>query len=156
MSFVITFPHCGLVMPYFTIDIFRDSVTSCGIHMNASITKYVYKLHAQNDINTSKGSKSRLSWLQDIALSLRSGVEKSISISIEIFISIYIIYIDNLRQHYNEVVGVYIGFTPSVRPSVPIPCPLGSACSSGWIHFIFIHLIKQLQKVCRVFISCKI
>ena len=45
---------------------------------------------------------------------------------------------------------------PSVRPrpSVPcpshIPCPLCSFFSSGWIHFIFIHLIKQLQKVCRV------
>ena len=42
----------------------------------------------------------------------------------------------------------------SVRPSVPrpsrIPCPLCSFYSSGWIHFIFIHLIKQLQKVCRV------
>ena len=52
----------------------------------------------------------------------------------------------------------YIGFTPSVRlsvhPSVPrpsrIPCPLCSFYSSGWIHFIFMHLIKQLQKVCRV------
>ena len=47
----------------------------------------------------------------------------------------------------------YIGFTPSVHPSVRsagIPCPLCSACSSGWIHFIFIHLIKHLQKLCRV------
>ena len=37
----------------------------------------------------------------------------------------------------------------AVCPSVPlsrIPCPLCSAYSSGWIHFIFIHLIKQLQK----------
>ena len=39
----------------------------------------------------------------------------------------------------------YIGFTPSVRPS-RIPCPLCSTYSSGCIHFIFIHLIKQLQK----------
>ena len=47
---------------------------------------------------------------------------------------------------------------PSVRPSVSLsvrppsrtPCPLCSGYSSGWIHFIFIHLIKQLQKVCRV------
>ena len=43
---------------------------------------------------------------------------------------------------------------PSVRPSVPrpsrIPCPLCSFYSSGWILFIFRHLIKQLQKVCRV------
>ena len=42
---------------------------------------------------------------------------------------------------------------PSVHLSVPpslIPCPLCSAYNSGWIHFILIHLIKQLQKVCRV------
>ena len=37
----------------------------------------------------------------------------------------------------------------SARPS-RIPCPLCSTYSSGWIHFIFIHLIKQLQKVCRI------
>ena len=40
---------------------------------------------------------------------------------------------------------------PSVHLSVRqsrIPCLLGSAYSSRWIHFIFIHLIKQLQKVC--------
>ena len=55
------------------------------------------------------------------------------------------------------------GFTPSVsqsvRPSVRpasvqrpsrIPCPLCSFYSSGWILFIFIHLIKQLQNVCPV------
>ena len=45
---------------------------------------------------------------------------------------------------------------PSVRPaSVPrpscIPCPLCSAYSSGWIHFIFVHHIKQLQKVCHMY-----
>ena len=64
---------------------------------------------------------------------------------------------------HNEVVGGYIGFTPSVRLSVRrsvcpaslprpsrIPCPLCNFYSSGCIHFIFIHLIKQLQKVCRV------
>ena len=47
--------------------------------------------------------------------------------------------------------GVY--WFHSVRPSVHpsrIPCPLCSTYSSGLIHFIFIHLIKQLQKVCRV------
>ena len=63
-----------------------------------------------------------------------------------------------LYPPHNEVVGGYIGFTPSVRPSVRpsvprpsrITCPLCSAYSSGWIHFIFTHLIKQLQKVCRV------
>ena len=61
--------------------------------------------------------------------------------------------------------GGDIGFTPFVRPSVRpsvrlsvcpsvrpscIPCPLCSPYSSGWIHFIFIHRIKQPQKVCRV------
>ena len=46
--------------------------------------------------------------------------------------------------------GVYIGFIPSVRPSL-ILCPLCSAYSSGWIDFIFVHLIKQLQKVCRMY-----
>ena len=58
---------------------------------------------------------------------------------------------------HNEVVGGVYWFhsvRPSVRPSVTcpsrIPCPLCSFFSSGWIHFIFIHLIKQLQKVCRV------
>ena len=53
---------------------------------------------------------------------------------------------------HNKVVGGYIGFTPSVNASVPRPsritCPLCTAYSSGWIHFIFIHLTKQLQKVC--------
>ena len=37
----------------------------------------------------------------------------------------------------NKVVGGFIGFTPSVRPSC-ILCPLCSAYSSGWIHFILI------------------
>ena len=53
----------------------------------------------------------------------------------------------------------YIGFTPSVCPSVRpsrIPCLLCSTYSSGWIRFIFMHLIRQLKKVCRVYISCKI
>ena len=52
--------------------------------------------------------------------------------------------------------GGYIGFT-SVCLSVPssinlshIPCPLCSAYSSGWIHFIFLHIIKQFEKVCCV------
>ena len=67
--------------------------------------------------------------------------------------------ITSLLYHlHNEVVGGYIGFTlsippsvcPSVRPS-RIPCMLCSTYSSGWIHFIFIHLIKQFPKVCRVF-----
>ena len=37
----------------------------------------------------------------------------------------------------------------SVCPSCML-CPLCSTYSSGWILFIFIHLIKQLQKVCRM------
>ena len=38
---------------------------------------------------------------------------------------------------------------PFVRPSVHLShilCPLCSAYSSGWIHFILIHLIRQLQR----------
>ena len=55
--------------------------------------------------------------------------------------------------------GILVSLRPSVCPSVRpasiphpsrIPCPLCSFYISGWIHFIFIHLIKQLQKVCRV------
>ena len=57
--------------------------------------------------------------------------------------------------------GILVSLRPSVRPSVRlsvrpsvrpsrIPCPLCSSYSSGWIYFIFIHLIKQLQKVCLV------
>ena len=40
----------------------------------------------------------------------------------------------------------------SVRPVrlSRIPCPLCSAYSFGWIHFIFTHLINQLQKVCHI------
>ena len=48
-------------------------------------------------------------------------------------------------REYNDSVSL----SPSVRLS-RILCPLCSAYSSGLIHFIFIHLIKQLQKVCRV------
>ena len=47
--------------------------------------------------------------------------------------------------------GVY--WFHSVRSSVCppcIPCPLWSDYSSCWIHFISIHLIKQLQRVCHV------
>ena len=52
---------------------------------------------------------------------------------------------------HNKVVRGYIGLTlfvrqslrPSVRPS-RIPCQLCNTYSSGWIHFIFIHLIRQL------------
>ena len=79
------------------------------------------------------------------------------------------------RAHYDVIVMHFTSYWPgviiphaqrscwgvywfhSVRPSVRlsvrpsrIPCPLCSVYSFGWIHFIFIHLIKQLQKVCRV------
>ena len=53
---------------------------------------------------------------------------------------------------HNEVGGgggIMVSLRPSVRLS-RISCPLCSAYSSGWIHFIFIHLIQQLQKVCWV------
>ena len=77
------------------------------------------------------------------------------------FVMYYTYWIWLLYTTHNEVVGGYIGFTPPVRPSVRpsvrlsvrpshIPCPLCSAHSSGGIHFILIHLIKQLQKVCGV------
>ena len=53
--------------------------------------------------------------------------------------------------------GILVSPPPSVRPSVHpsvrpsrILCPLCSTNSFGWIHLIFIHLIKQLQQVCRV------
>ena len=58
-----------------------------------------------------------------------------------------------LYPSHNEVVG---GILVSLRPSVRlfrIPCPLCNVYSSGWIHFIFLHLIKQLQKVC---VACKV
>ena len=53
-----------------------------------------------------------------------------------------------LYPPHNEVVGGVYWFH-SVHPS-RIPCLLCSAQSSGWIHFIFIHLIKQHQKVCHM------
>ena len=67
-------------------------------------------------------------------------------------IPVWQIYINILSYPpHNKVVGVY-WFHP-VRPSVRpfrIPFPLCSAYSSGWIYFMFIHLIKQIQKVCRL------
>ena len=64
----------------------------------------------------------------------------------------------------NEVVeGILVSLAPSVRPSVRpsarpsrIRCSLCSTYSSGWIHFILIHLIEQLQEVRRVQNFCKI
>ena len=59
---------------------------------------------------------------------------------------------------HNEDVGGYIGFALSVRPSIPlfvlpsrIPFPLCSAYRCDWIHFIFIDLIKQLQRVFHIY-----
>ena len=45
--------------------------------------------------------------------------------------------------------SVQLSGRPSARPA-RIPCPLCSAYSSGLIHFIFTHLIKQFQKVYRL------
>ena len=44
---------------------------------------------------------------------------------------------------------VFWGILVSVCPCC-ILCPPCSAYSSGWFHYIFIHLIKQLQKLCHV------
>ena len=64
-----------------------------------------------------------------------------------------------LYRPHNKVVGggagrgILVSVRPSVHQSVRpsrIPCPLCSAYSSGWILFIFIHLIEHLQKVCLV------
>ena len=60
-----------------------------------------------------------------------------------------------------KLIGGYTGITlsvcPSVRPSVcpsvrlwTESCPLCIFKNTHRIHFIFAHLIKQLQKVCRV------
>ena len=53
------------------------------------------------------------------------------------------------------LVSLRLSARPSVRPSVcpsvrpsRIPCPLCGVYISGWIHFIFIHLITQLQVCC--------
>ena len=59
----------------------------------------------------------------------------------------------------NEVVGGYIGFTPSVCPSVRpsvrsvclsrLPCPLCNIYSSGWILSILITNDHYHERVCR-------
>ena len=56
-----------------------------------------------------------------------------------------------IYSHHNTFVffsktSVCLSIHPSVHLS-RIPCPLCRAYSSGWIHLIFLHLIKQLQKV---------
>ena len=48
----------------------------------------------------------------------------------------------------NEVVGGYIGFTPSVRPS-RLPCPLCNIYSSGWILSILNTNDHYHERVCR-------
>ena len=48
----------------------------------------------------------------------------------------------------NEVVGGYIGFTPSVRPS-HLPCPLCNIYSSGWILSILATNDLYHERVCR-------
>ena len=58
--------------------------------------------------------------------------------------------------HTTKLLWGYIGFIPSVHPSVrpsvrQSVLPLCCAYSPGWIHFISIHLIKQLQQVCHVY-----
>ena len=52
-----------------------------------------------------------------------------------------------------KLIGGYTGITLSVCPSVRLwteSCPLCIFNNTHRIHFIFAHLIKQLQKVCRV------
>ena len=56
----------------------------------------------------------------------------------------------------NEVVGGYIGFTPSVCPSVRpsirlsrLPCPLCNIYSSGWILSILATNDHYHERVCR-------
>ena len=55
------------------------------------------------------------------------------------------------------LVSLRLSICPSVRSSVHLTIcpshilyPICSAYSSGWIHFIFTHLIKQLQELCCV------
>ena len=67
---------------------------------------------------------------------------------------VFLLY-ESLRSHIillyppnNEVVGVYIGFTPSVRPS-RLPCPLCNIYSSGWILFILATNDHYHERVCR-------
>ena len=53
----------------------------------------------------------------------------------------------------------WVGILVSPCPSVHLwteSCPLCIFCNTRRIHFIFTHLIKQLQKVCRVgdFVFC--
>ena len=68
--------------------------------------------------------------------------------------------VDNYTPRFNEVEGGVYWFHVvrpsvrlSVRPSVRLwteSCPLCIFHNTCRIHFIFTHLINQLQKVCRV------
>ena len=57
----------------------------------------------------------------------------------------------------NEVVGGYIGFTPSVRPFVVrpsvrpsrLPCPICNIYNSGWIRSILATNYHYHERVCR-------
>ena len=63
------------------------------------------------------------------------------------------VFVSLLYPPHNKVVGGYIDFTPSVRPSVRpprIPCPRCSAYCFGWIHFIFIRRYQATSDVSRV------
>ena len=65
----------------------------------------------------------------------------------------------NYTPRFNEVERRYTGFTSSVRPSVHPPsvrlwtesCQLCNSHNTSWLHFMFTHRIKQLQKVCCVY-----
>ena len=80
---------------------------------------------------------------------------------------------DNYTSEFNEVEMEYTVFTLSVCPSIHLSlcptfclsvchvhlwmesCQLGIINNAHWIHYIYIYIIKQLQKVCcKVF--CKI
>ena len=45
--------------------------------------------------------------------------------------------------------GILVSICPSVRLWTA-SCPLCIFYNTRWVHFIFTHLIKQLQKVCRM------
>ena len=48
-----------------------------------------------------------------------------------------------------KLLGGYTGFTPSVRPSVRMPCPLCIIYSYGWILFILGTNDHYYERVCR-------
>ena len=73
--------------------------------------------------------------------------------------ALYILIIPPLQRSWSRVYwfhqwpcpSVHPSVRPSVRPSDSLwteSCPLCIIYNTHWIHFIFTHLIKQLQKVC--------